>query len=395
MITRDTEVQISELSKAEELSGKLQFNDVDDKLMHSVIENDKQVIEEGKLLEQAFNQGLSSFTPDMMFEQMVRDYKLAEKIYGDRLLRQIFGYDPDELERNIKIPEFQRELKRRMEETLDDLKKKKLLDKDNTITEKGLELASLVVYVEELDNMMPKGLAGEKIHKKYAHYGDKGDVYNFKKGSRYKDISIRRSLKKAVRRGHSKIEVDDLQVHERIAKGQCYIIYAIDSSGSMKGRKIGVCKRAGVALAHKAISERDKVGLIIFGDEVKATVDPTLDFTSLLKEITKIKASKETDIAITIQKAVEMFPRIEVTKHLLLLTDALPTIGSDPEKNTLEAASFAKSSGVTISLIGINLDEKGRKLAEKITEIGQGRFYTVADLKDVDKLVLQDYYSVY
>ena len=33
----------------------------------------------------------------------------------------------------------------------------------------------------------------------------------------------------------------------------------------MKGPKIGACKRAGIALAYKAIEEKDKVGLIVFG----------------------------------------------------------------------------------------------------------------------------------
>ena len=162
----------------------------------------------------------------------------------------------------------------------------------------------------------------------------------------------------------------------------------------MKGKKIDACKKAGIALAYKAINDRDKVGLIVFGQEVKEAIEPTLDFTLLLKEITKIKASTETDIVSTLKKAIELFPSDNITKHLILLTDALPTKGNEPFKATLEEASMARSKGITISVIGINLDAKGRELAEKLVEIGEGKLYAVRNTDDVDKVVLEDYYSL-
>ena len=205
---------------------------------------------------------------------------------------------------------------------------------------------------------------------------------------------MKKSVKLAVRRGHSNFEDKDLQVYEKQGKGQTYVVYALDASGSMKGRKIDACKKAGIALAYKAINEKDKVGLIVFGSEVKETIQPTSDFNLLLKEITRIMASKETDIVSTLQKAIELFPGDKITKHLILITDALPTKGDEPEKSTLEEASIARSKGITISVIGIDLDEKGKKLAEKIVEIGEGRLYAVKNLENVDKVVLEDYYGL-
>ena len=200
-------------------------------------------------------------------------------------------------------------------------------------------------------------------------------------------------MKLAIRRGHSGFYENDLQVYEKQSKGQTYIVYALDASGSMKGKKLEACKKAGIALAYKAINEKDKVGLIVFGSEVKEVVEPTNDFTRLLKEITKIRATKETDIVSTLQKAIELFPSGNITKHLILITDALPTKGDEPEKLTMEEASIARSKGITISLIGISLDDKGKKLAERIVEIGEGRLYVAKDLSNVDKIVLEDYYA--
>ncbi len=394
MSTRNIGTEIKDSSNIEEASGSLSSNNEEDKLMHSVLENDKNTIEDGKLIKDAINEGLSIFTPDLTFEHLVKNYSMAKKIYGKTLLRQLTGYEPSYIEKNINIPEFQKELKKNINDNITRLSDDRLLDKDGSITEKGIKLASLILYTEELDNIIPKGILGDKIHKKSFIYGDKGNVKAYKKGDRYRDIAVKKSIKLAIRRNHKKLNDKDLKTFERQSKGQICIIYGIDASGSMKGKKIEVCKKAGIALAYKAIDEKDNVGLVVFGSDIKSQIEPTNDFNRLLIEITRIKASKETNIAMTISKAVELFPIKEITKHLILLTDALPTVGKDPEKETLEAVSSARSNGITISLIGIKLDNKGKALAEKIVKLGDGRLYIVKDLENLDKVVLEDYYSV-
>ena len=383
---------MEEVEEAEEISGKINFGS---ELMHSVLENDRDKIEKGRILEEAMNQGIGIFTPDTMFENLVRDYKLAKQIYGDSLLELLTGYDPKYIEKNIKIPEFQKELRKKIDEKIDELRDDEFIDKNNSITEKGIEMSSLVLYMEEVDKLIGKGLAGEKLQKKSDMHGIKQDVKNYRRGDRYKDMSVHKSVKTAVRRQHKSLILEDLKTFERQAKGRIEIVYALDASSSMKGLKIRNAKKAGIALSFKAIEEKDKVGLIIFGTEVQATVLPTHEFGLLLKEITKIRARGQTNLAETIKRAVEFFSDDKnITRHLVILTDALPTVGEKPEKETLDAVGFANSSGITVSIVGINIDEKGAKLAKQIAELGQGRFYTVKDVEELDRILLLDYYSV-
>jgi len=389
----DAEQQIHEKEKIEELTGKLSSQE-ERKLMRSVLENDKETIEKGKLISDSINQGLSSFTPDIMYQQLVKNYSMAEHIFGPSLLKLATGYNPDYIKKNINIPEFQKELRFRIQKNIERLKEDGLLGKGNEITDKGIELASLVMYFKEIDKLVPKGILGEKIHKKTSIYGAKEDARSYKKSDRYKDIAIKKSAKLAIRRGHKKLEEKDLKVYERQSRGQSYIVYALDASGSMKGAKIDACKRAGIALAYKAIDEKDKVGLIVFGSEIKTIVEPTQDFSYLLKSIAAARASRETDIVATLRKAIELFPSEGITKHLILITDALPTVGEEPEKDTLKEVSIARNKGITISLIGINLNEKGKKLAEKIVELGEGKLYTLKNIENIDQIVLEDYYRI-
>lgn len=388
---REKKRYAGDLSKAEELKGKLAPGD---QLMRSVLESDKETVEKGKLVESAFDMGINSFTPELMFEQLVNDYKLAEQIYGERILRFLSGYSADYMKKNMGIPEFRRTLKQNIEENLIRLSEDGIVDDKFCITEKGAALASLIMYAEELDNITPKGTFGERLHKKQSHYGSAEDIKLFKKGDRYKDIAIRKTLKSAVRRSHMHIEKEDMKAFERQSKGQCYIIYGLDASGSMKGEKIGSCKKAGIALAYKAISNRDKVGLIVFGEDVRSYVEPTLDFGKILNEIVKVRASQQTNIVKTIRKSIELFPQMNTTKHLILLSDALPTAGAQPENETLEAVSLAKNNGITVSVIGVGLDKNGEQLARKMVDIGRGRLYSIRNLKEIDKIILEDYYSV-
>ncbi|MFH1506783.1 MAG: VWA domain-containing protein [archaeon] len=388
----DSQKEIKEAEAIEELDGKLSKQDEENKLMHSVLECDKDTIDDGKLLSESFNQSIGSFTPSMIFQNLVTNFKIAKHLYGETILREISGYDPKYIERNLRDPEFRKELEKNIGENIRKLQKKGYVDKDGFVTEKGITLSSLVLYTEELNNLIPKGF-GEKREKKRSLYGDREDYDSFKK-SRYRDIAIRQSVKTAIRRKHEKLEIPDLKIFQRRKKGKISIVYALDSSGSMRGDKIKTAKKAGIALAFKAIQEKNNVGLIVFGSDIKNVVEPTQDFGLLLRELTIIKAAMETDIAKTIEKSLELFPQTKVTKHLVILTDAMPTKGKKPEEETLYAVSIAREEGVTISLIGIDLDDKGEKLARRMTEIGNGKLYKVKDLAEIDKVILEDYDSL-
>src|SRR3989344_4053146 len=375
-----------------ELSGKLGLTELGQGLMHSVLETSEKT-DDGKLIKEAINQGFGAFVPDFIYQQFVQNYSYAEKLYGKTFVNLVSGYDADYVGRNVKIPEFQRELKKKILEKVETLRDEGLVNEDFVITEKGMQLAALVLYVEELDALASKNLLGERLSERKARYGDKTDTHLFRKGDRYRDIAIKQSVKRAVRRGHATLEVDDLETFERHQHGGLFVIYGLDASGSMKGKKIDVAKKAGVALAFAAIERKDNVGLVVFSKDVKEFVAPTNDFGLLLRTITAVHAAHETDIVKVIEKAVELFPREEATKHLLLLSDALPTVGKQPEEDTLAAVAVARQRGVTVSVIGINLDEKGEQLAQKIAEVGDWRFYIVRNLAELDKIVLEDYYT--
>jgi Mg-chelatase subunit ChlD len=392
VVTGNTTVK--EFSEIEEIKGKLASDPETQRLMRSVLENDQDTIDEGRLIRDAINQGLNSFTPDMLFEQLVSNYKVAEQLFGETMLREATGYEPGYLERNIRIPEFRRELKKKLEKLNERMLAKKLSSKEGEFTEKAIKLASIILYAEEADKLLKGEIAtSEKNRKAINEAGIKDGVKNFSR-ERYRDIAVRRSIRRAIKRGRTLIDEKDLLSFDRKAYEERQIIYCLDASGSMKGEKLGQCKKAGIALAYKAIDERDKVGLAVFNTDVTARIPPTSDFDTLLKETVRIRASSQTDIAATIRAASELFTRKDVTRHIIIITDALPTKGENPEKEALSAAAEAGYAGITISVVGINLDEKGREIAEKIAELGKGRVFIARNIDELDSIVLEDYQNL-
>lgn len=390
--TPTTQTQIEKTSKAEEQNGKLASQLEEQKLMHSVLQNDKTIIDEGKIIQESFNRGIGSFTPDIMFEHIVKNYSMATQLFGETLIKLLLGYETTSLQRNLRIPEFTKELKKKIEDKINELKEKKLLNDEGIVTQKGVELASIVLYVEELEQLHTKGLIGKG--KTQSQYGERAEVRNYKQGDSYKAIAVRPTIKTAIKRGHTQIAQEDLKTSTKTSKGKISIVYGIDSSASMKGKKLEICKKAGIALAYKAISQNDKVGMISFASTIKDVITPTQDFSTILQTITKISASEQTDFNKAINKTIELFPKDKTTKHLLILTDAIPTAGNQPEKQTINAVTKANDLGITTSIIGIQLDDKGTSLAKEIAHAGKGRFFIVKNLEELDKIVLEDYYAI-
>lgn len=389
-----TSQNIEELEEVQGLQGDTGSDPEKDGLMHSVLPHDDEV-NDGKLLAQSYDYNISSFQPDLLFEQLCKDYKRSKKLYGETLIRELTGYDDEFVEKNINIPEFKNQLKSNIKQKVDELRKKKLLDKDGNITQEGIRLATLIRYTEELERLTTRGQGNEE-RQETGLYGERKDYRRYQ-GERFADLNMRQSIRNAIRRGHNKVFREDLVVNDRQERAKVTVVYALDASGSMRGQKISMAKRAGVALAYQAISDKNDVGLIVFTSKIEKVVAPTKEFLELLEALSVVRAGLETDIALTIEEATNLLSGIKGAKHLVLLTDALPTRtknNKSPQKRVLEAVSSARAQNISLTLIGISLDKEGESLARRIVEIGDGKLYLAQSNDAIDTIILEDYESL-
>lgn len=383
------EKDVEQFSEIEHVDGSLERQDDEDKISNTVTSANKDEIDEGRLIAESLNHGIRSFNPDIMFRNLVNNYQRADRLYGETVIRELTGYNPNFVQKNVNIPEFRKELKHSIASRVDQLKEQQLVDDEGTITDDAINLSSVIMYLEELDKLVLRGQGTTEDRRRDPH-GSKAGVKRFG-NERYRNFAVRKSVKQALRRGHIDIHAEDMKAHIRRREGRVSLIYAMDSSGSMRGDKIGMAKKAGVALAYKAIEEQNEVGLITFGADVKESIAPCMDFKRLSQALASATAGRETNIAATVQEAVELFPDRQVTKHLMLITDALPTKGVKPVEDALEAVASTRAHGITVSLLGINLNDEGEELAQQIVEVGEGKLYSINEVGEMDAIVLADY----
>ena len=366
----------------------MQKSGTDEEKLMSTVDSGETDKDKGKLAEEMINNSLGSFTPDMMFENLVNNYRNAEKLYGETIIRELTDFEPGYIEKNINIPEFKKELKKNIAANVKELQSDKIINSQYILTEKGYDLAAVQLCNEELEKLKIKGFGNKKTKQKDI-YGERVDYSNFNSSARYRDVSIAKTIKNAARRKHDEIKIKDIKINDKRKKGRIDIIYCLDSSGSMKGEKLSLSKRAGIALAYKALKDNNQAGLLVFDSEIRKKVELTTNFNYFLHELIRIRAKNQTNISQVIETAAFMLAKSKNTKHIIILSDAMPNVGET--KKVYEAAAIASSKKITISFIGVTLDEKGKEIAEKIVEIGKGRLYKVSKMNNVDSILLEDY----
>ncbi|MFP4523600.1 MAG: vWA domain-containing protein [Candidatus Nanoarchaeia archaeon] len=387
-----TPQDVQSFHDGDELSGKLSSNPDQERLPRSVMEMDTQSIQDGMLVDEAFNQNLSSFMPDMMFKELVTNYKNAKKLYGDTIIRELGGYDPRFVEKNISIPEFQRELKKRLKDSAQNLQERGVIKKGGVFTPEALNTAALFLIDEEYkETFATRSSLGEQSTLQTDIFGEKSFTRPYKSQDHYKDIALRQTVHTALRRGHKILEKNDLQSFERESKQKLNIIYALDISGSMKGEKLRLAKKAGVSLAHRAIRDSNQVGLVLFESEVANTVHLTKDLLTFTKPLAVVSPGKETDIALAIEKSTELLHDAQGIKHIVILTDGLHTTSDEPQRIVGEKVLAASAQHISISVVGINLDPKGLELAQDIVDKSGGKLHGVKEAKDLGGVILADY----
>jgi len=342
----------------------------------------------GELIAEAMNRGMLNFTPEMIFEKMVSNYKLAEQLLGKNIIREISDFSNDYIEKNIRIPEFQKEILKRINKNIEELKRDGFLDKESMINDSGIELSLIEDYLKNLEKSKLLPSSGERQHKKIRGFDIKAVSPNRKE--LFKDLILTKTVHNALKREHKSIEEKDIVWAERKRKANMEIIFALDTSASMRGKKIYYSKMAALGLSYWAIRHSDKVGLINFSKEIESVIEPTQDFKRIAMAIAKVLPKGQTDISLPMEECSKIVRHNE-EKELIMISDAMHTSSRNSEKAVIDSAYKARDIGLRVSIVGISLKEDGRRLARRICDITGGHLYDIKLVKDIPVVVIADY----
>jgi len=341
------------------------------------------------LIEEMTSQGLSNFNPDLFFQNLTSQYKNAEQIYGKKLISLATGMDSEYVKRNIRIPEFAEMLKKKLRDKEKHLEREGLIE-DSEFTKSFYDTAAKIMLSEEYERFYHISF-NDSRGRSISPIGTREDEKPYA-GERYRDISIKKSMRRSIRRKHASIAKDDLVAFIRESQPKNEIILAVDFSGSMKGEKISRARRAFASLLVRSMQLGDNVGLVTFNTRNIRSFSAGSPIPKMMEAMIKEAPYGKTSLSKAISASLPLFTSSDSRKHIMLITDAMPTEGKDPQKDTVIAASSASQNRVSISIVAIKAEDEAKKFAKKITEITNGRYYDAKE-DNIGRIVIADYES--
>ncbi|WP_287583132.1 VWA domain-containing protein [Candidatus Borrarchaeum sp.] len=323
--------------------------------------------------------------------------KLLEQIFKTERTEFGFKVMPDELRRDIERETGKQLIKKlklkALEQLFEKLGEMKVLE--TTFPGWVLSTKAAQVFLEEL---FPRvwGYApslSEGAHpvgkKAFSGSGKIVGTRKFRTGDRYRDVSIKETIKNTIRAGRSTVEREDIMAFQREPRTRVEIILLLDISGTMlEGNKLLHAKKAASALALMSSKYGDRMGIVSFSNkgkkELRLTDDPNI-LTKKILDLFVLNRGDETNIGEALRIARFMMMRegsTSATKHLILISDGVPTAPQpNPEEFALKEAVEIIRKKITISAICICTEEASAEpeFLRKITKIGHGRLFRVGE----------------
>jgi len=334
--------------------------------------------------------------PESKLAEMVRAMgSRMEDLYPDRFKKDNVT---DELlmdiEQNRKREERISNIRKQMESealerTIGYLEQHKILERGKQgweLSRKGLSLL--------LERLTPKlvtssvyGYGKHSTGKKMSiGQGREVGTRHFRFGDKYKDVTIKDSIREAIRNHRNQVTKDDIKVVTRDVRTSMDVVLVVDLSGTMRQlEKLWHAKECSIALSLAASQFKDRVGVVSFSNMADVVVDITSNPYRLTRRVIDLDLHPNsfTNIGYGILKAVQLFSyhrRGKASQHIILISDGDATAPHpSPKKYALRQATRAAKKGITISTICINEESADPELMRRIARIGKGRIYYIGE----------------
>jgi len=153
------------------------------------------------------------------------------------------------------------------------------------------------------------------------------------------------------------------------------IIFVLDTSGSMSGKKIERAKNA-LEFCIENLNEEDRFNVITFNTDVDKFSNEIMDVNSENREnalnfVKEIGAGGGTNINDALLEALKMLSRSDRASMIVFLTDGKPTVGTTNTEKILNNVKNANKNNARIFVFGVGYDVNTH-LLDKISQQNSG-----------------------
>ena len=173
------------------------------------------------------------------------------------------------------------------------------------------------------------------------------------------------------------------------------IVFVIDTSGSMSGKKIAQAKNA-LKFCIENLNEKDRFSLIAFSTEVEKLSQELLpankeNLDKALSFIDAIEASGGTNINDALIAAIKILSGSDRQKAIIFLTDGKPTVGVTSTEKILKNVREANNAKIRLFVFGVGY-EVNTHLLDRLAQENRGTSEYVTPEEDIE-LKISNFYS--
>lgn len=203
------------------------------------------------------------------------------------------------------------------------------------------------------------------------------------------EVAIDATFRAAAERGTTNIERDDLQMKIRERKDHPTVVFAIDSSASMRAHgHLETVKEVMRGVFRDPTRQPKSIAAIAFRDETAdLVVPPTSDIRSAAREIEELPTGNKTPLAHglfmgmrLIQMERSMEPDSPAT--LVVLTDGRPTVSvaTHPVDEASRVAERVAEENVGFVVVDLDTGRAGSDVCQDLAQVGNGAYIALDDV---------------
>jgi Mg-chelatase subunit ChlD len=216
-------------------------------------------------------------------------------------------------------------------------------------------------------------------------------------GDRYRDVSLKDTMRQAIRNRHTSIIREDIQVVKRDIRTRMDIILCLDLSGTMNQLdKLWYAKESAIALSLASSGLGDRVGLVTFSNMAAVVSDLTVNTYRLTEKVLDLDLHENafTNLGYGLVTARRLFARHSrghSKQHIILVSDGDATAPQPcPSRYAIREAAKCIRKGITISCICINEENADPDLMHTIARIGRGRVTIIGDTQAMKEGIVEE-----
>ncbi|WP_143544029.1 VWA domain-containing protein [Rhodopirellula sp. MGV] len=164
------------------------------------------------------------------------------------------------------------------------------------------------------------------------------------------------------------------------------LMLVLDTSGSMDGQKIQLC-RAAARSAIESLGSTDFVGVVTFDSETKETIplQQVNDPRRMKPALSRIAASGGTDMFPAMSLGYAKLSRVDaMVKHMIIVTDGQTNPGQFDQ-----LTRQMRQDSITVSTLAVGADAD-QTLLNRIASQGGGKYYAVKSPLAIPQIVLRE-----